>query len=143
MYKTGQRHYPPSATVAQLKRATTPAMTRVAPHLFAPDPAVGKALEFSLGKFVECQPGRYQFQPVLEHFVRVDSELLKLLGIGRQWGTLCRLARAGFVEMVKIAPCTFLLNLDSYYNHVRRCAEAGPEFWEHGRGNLEAYREAL
>lgn len=136
------RIIPPHATTRQLRAAAKPSMIRVAPHLYAPDPACPKVPEFSIGKFIEVAPDRFQFIPVLENFVRVSDDVLKKLGIGRQWRTLCRLARAGFVEMIQIAPHTYLLNLDSYYGHVRRCAEEGEDFWAKP-GNLEQYRRAL
>lgn len=44
-----------------------------------------------------------------------------------------------------MAPAAWMLNLTSYYNHLRRAAEAqadGEDFWEEGNGNREAYREA-
>lgn len=142
MPKPFHRYAPPDATARQLKKATSPAMVRVAPNLYAPDPACPKVPEFSIGKFVETASGHYEFRPVLENFVRINQAVLQKLGIGRQWHTLIRLARANFVELIKIAPGCYLINLDSYYNHVRRCAEAGPEFWEK-KDNLEQYRRAL
>jgi hypothetical protein len=136
------RMCPPRAKAHQLRAAARPAMIRVAPNLYAPDPACPKVPEFSIGKYVEVAPDKFQFVPVLENFVRVSDEMLKKLGIARQWRTLVRLARAGFVEMIQIAPHTYLLNLDSYYGHVARCAEEGEDFW--GKpGNLEQYRRAL
>jgi hypothetical protein len=134
---------PPSATTAQLRKATAPVMVPVAPHLYALDPNCPRAPEFSIGKYLEVAPGKFKFVPVLEHFARVDNRVLSELGIANQWHTLCRLARAGFIELIAIAPRCYLLNLDSYYNHVRRCAEGGEGFWSEGKGNLEAYREAL
>ena len=142
MNKLCERSVPPHATTRQLKAATRPAMIRIAPNLYAPDPACPKVPEFSIGKFVEVTAGRYEFRPVLENFVRVNQDVLQKLGIGRQWHTLVRLSRAGFVELIKVAPGCYLINLDSYYNHVRRCAEAGPEFWDKP-GHLEQYRRAL
>ena len=143
MPNMSNHHRPPRPTAEQLKRATKPAMIRVAPCLYAPDPAADGVPEFSIGKYVERQPGKYELVPVLENFARVNMDLLRKLGLAGQWNTLCRLARASFVEMILVSPGCYLLNLDSYYNHVRRCAETGPEFWEPGKGNLEAYRKAL
>ena len=130
-------------TPARLRAATKPAMIRIAPHLYAPDPAADRVPEFTISRFVEREPGKYVLVPVLENFVRITADVLKQLGLGRQFHTLQRLARSGFVEMIPIAPRCYLLNLDSYYNHVRRCAEDLDGFWTTGKGNLESYREAL
>lgn len=131
-----------SSTAERLKAATRPPMIQVAPHLWAPDPEADRVLEITLARFVEAEGGHYRLVPVLENMARVNSDLLTKLGLERQFLTLYRLARAGFIEMIRIAPHTYLLNLDSYYNHVRRCAE-DPEFWDAGVGNREEYRKAL
>jgi len=86
--------------------------------------------------------GTYSPLPYTEPMVRVDSRLIKLLGFRGQWHTLARLGRAGFIEMVRIAPATTLLNLNSYFNHMARCAE-DPEFWDEGKGNLKEYRKSI
>lgn len=134
---------PHAPIAARLRAATKPAMHQIAPHLYAPDPAADWVPEFTLSRFVEREPGKYALVPVLENFVRITADVLKQLGVGRQFNTLKRLGRAGFIELIPIAPHCYLLNLDSYYNHVRRCAEHPDGFWSPGAGNLEAYREAL
>jgi hypothetical protein len=131
-----------TTTAEKLKDATRPPVYQVAPNLWAPDPAADGIPEMTLARFVEERPGAYRLVPVMENMARVNADLLKKIGMPSQFLTLYRLARAGFIEMIRIAPHTYLLNLDSWYNHVRRCAE-DEEFWEKGRGNREEYRKAL
>lgn len=58
--------------------------------------------------------GTWKLCPECVTWSRVNGDLLKALGLSNQWYTLYRLARAGFIEMVRVAPHTYLLNLDSW-----------------------------
>ncbi len=130
-----------SSTCECLKRAVKHPMIQVAPNLYAPDPVADGVPEISLGKFVpEKVGGIYRFIPVMENFVRINRDILALIGMKNQFMTMYRLQKAGFIEMVLVAPRTYLLNLSSWYNHVRRCAE-DDEFWT--SANLKEYQKVL
>jgi hypothetical protein len=127
----------------RLKQATRPEMVEVAPGKFAPkDPSIPLP-EYTISKWERNGDGTWRVVPFKEPFVRLDVCLAALLGFpGRQCNTIRRLGEAGFVEMIRIAPGTTLLNLDSWFNHLRRCAE-DPEFWQRQGGNFRAYRESI
>ena len=84
--------------------------------------------------------GNWKPVPFTEHLVKLDSELAALLGFPGQFHTLYRLADSGFVEIVKVSPQVRLINLDSWFNHLRRCAE-NPEFWENA-ARRKAYNQS-
>ena len=121
------------------RAATAPRMARVAPGYWAP-------VEGSVPDVTICtwqrQGAGYVPVPEETHMVRVTGGVLRALGMERQMRTLKRLAQAGFVEMILVAPHTWMLNLDSWYNHLRRVAE-DEEFWEEGQGRIELDRETL
>jgi hypothetical protein len=74
--------------------------------------------------------------------MRLDRRLARMLGFAGQYATLHRLGWAGFIEIVSPSPGVSLLNLDSWFNHLRRCAE-DPEFWSKSGPNYRAYSEAI
>ena len=80
--------------------------------------------------------------PHTERMVRLNRKLAKFLGFTDRWDTLIRLGRAGFIEVVLISPHCTMLNLDSWFNHLRRCAE-DPEFWDAHRNNYKEYRKSI
>ena len=125
----------------RLRSATLPAMVQVAPGRYVPQDEKKGAPDVTLAAYVENDDGTYRPVPFNERMVRVDRRLIHMLGFTGQWHTVRRLARAGFIEMIAISPRVTLLNLDSWFNHLRRCAEE-PEFWE-ADANLEEYRRAL
>ena len=126
---------------ARLKDAARPAMVQAAPGRWVP--ANGKVPEVSLCKWRQEADGSWTPLPFTERLVRLDAQLAAVLGFGgRQYQTLRRLGAAGFVEMIQIAPRVVLINLDSYCNHLRRCAE-DPFFWSTGGRNLDEYRKAI
>lgn len=133
-----------TAAKAKVERPGEPAakMVEVAPGRFSLAPAGRRAPDVVLCRALPAENGTWRLCPENVTWARVNSELLTSIGMGRHFLTLYRLARGGFVEMVRIAPHTYLLNLDSWFNHLQRCAE-NPEFWEAGRGNREEYRKAL
>jgi len=138
---------PKSAIQQRLRAATRPAFIQVAPGKFVPASPPGdgaSAVEdnITLARWKPNGDGTYSPLPYSEPMVRVDSKLIKLLGFRGNWQTLARLGRAGFIEMVRLAPATTLLNLNSYFNHLARCAE-DPEFWDEGKGNLKEYRKSI
>ncbi len=82
--------------------------------------------------------------PIGGRFSRVRSELVSLLGFNtgadaQKYETLLRLARAGFIDMVKVSPGCWLLDVDSWHRHLLRCME-NPEMWDEGSPDLEEYR---
>ena len=84
--------------------------------------------------------------PIGGRFSRVRSELVSLLGFNtgadaQKYETLLRLARAGFIDMVKVSPGCWLLDVDSWHRHLLRCME-NPEMWDEGSPDLEEYRFA-
>jgi len=116
-------------------------MVMVAPGVFSPEPN-STAPEMTVCGWHQVSPGKYVPVPETQRMARVTDEMLTALGMPAQKKTLRRLARAGFIEMLPIAPHTWALNIDSWFGHLRRVAE-DCDFWEAGRGNLEEYRKAL
>jgi hypothetical protein len=132
---------------ARLRQATRPEFVELAPGKWVPNPEcqraeVGGQSEYTLARWAKNADGTFSPIPFTERMVRVDLRVLQYLGFKRQNHTLTRLATAGFIEMVKIAPGTWFLNLNSLYNHMARCAE-NPEFWDKGKGNFEEYKKAI
>jgi hypothetical protein len=127
---------------ARLKRLTSPVMVCVAPGLYRPLDASKPIPDITVSAWVPDRSGFYRAVPVQDNFVRWDRRMADMLGFkGRNYATILRLGKAGFIELVKIAPFTQFINLTSFWNHIRRCAE-DPEFWEHP-ANREAYRRAI
>lgn len=128
---------------ARLRDATKPSLIEVAPDRYAP-----VFPDIPLADYVLTRPtlqpdGTHRLVPIREAFVRLDPKLAALLGFpGRAYNTIRRLGKAGFIELIVIAPHTTILNLDSWYNHLRRCAE-DPEFWAPEGKACRAYKEAL
>jgi hypothetical protein len=126
----------------RLKEATRPEMVEVSPGFYAPRDPDKRVADHTLARWTQT-PGGWKAVPICERFVRLDPKLAAMLGFaGRNYNTIRRLGRAGFVEMIVIAPHTTLLNLDSWFNHLKRCAE-DPEYWEKGGPAYRAYQEAL
>jgi len=138
----------PEPIQQRLRSATRPAWIQVAPGKFIRNPckdskpSVGTPGAMTLAEWKENDDGTYSPLPFTEPMVRVTRDITRLLGFSGNWQTLARLAAAGFIEMIRIAPGTTLLNLNSYYNHLARCAEDS-EFWDHGHGNFEEYKKHL
>jgi hypothetical protein len=133
----------PAGQIEQLREATRPVMVQVAPGRYSPTDPTKPIPNITLAAWIRNEDGTYRPSPVQENFVRINPRLIRMLGFeDRTFATLRRLGNAGFIELIKAAPHCTLLNLTSWYNHLRRCAE-DPEFWEAGKGNLEEYRRAL
>ena len=134
----------PSLPATDHARPVNPAarMVEVSPGRYILAPAGRQVPDVVMCRATPNDDGTWRLCPECVTWARMDSDLLRALGLASQWQTLYRLARAGFVEMVRVAPHTYLLNLDSWFNHLTRCAE-DPEFWaEDGRNRIE-YRRAL
>jgi hypothetical protein len=133
---------PCSSLPQRLKKATAPSMIEVAPGRFVPTNEL-EIPEVSLCTWKPFVDGTYSPVPQRERFIKLSSKVAKLLGVeSRNLGPLYRLSRMGCIEVIQAAPRLHLINLTSWYNHLRRCAE-DPEFWEEGRGYIEEYRKTL
>ena len=124
-------------------RRSTRGMVEVAPGLYAPaDPQVPVG-DYTVARWQKTGEGLWKAVPFKEPLMRLDKDMAALLGFpGKQWQTLRRLGRAGFVEIIQAGPHTMLINIDSWFNHLCRCAE-DPEFWARENKNLKAYKAAL
>lgn len=126
----------------RLSRATQPDMVQVSPHRWTPKRTDVEVPEMTLARWTQDEGCTYQCVPFQERMARLDTKLLELLGLGHGGRrTIQRLGKAGFIELLLISPRCFVLNLDSYFNHLRRMAE-DPWFWEKPE-NLKAYTEVL
>ena len=125
---------------ARLAAMTARKMIPVAPGRYVSQRGE-PAPDFTFARWSRRPDGQYELLPEETHMIRLTGSVIRMLGFNERADTIFRLARAGFVEVVKVAPQTMLLNLDSWWNHVRRCAE-DPEFWNNA-ANLEEYRKAL
>lgn len=126
----------------RLLEATRPMMAQVAPGKFAPWKAKGKVQEYCLCMWRDNGDGTYSPIPVNQRMLRLDRELALLLGLPGQYGTIRRLGEAQMVELFPVAPHCYFINLDSWFNHLRRCAE-NPEIWAEGSKYLKAYRSVI
>jgi hypothetical protein len=96
----------------------------------------------SLCLFADNGDGTMTPVPVTQRLVRLDYDLARMLGFPGGYNTLRRLGEAGFVEIIKAAPSFHLINLDSWFNHLRRCAE-NPEFWDRQGKNFKVYQSVI
>lgn len=131
---------PPRPLPERLRAATRPEMVQVAPGRWAPR-AGGDAPDMTLARWHREPDGTYTPIPCAERMAKLTNRLCRLLGIPGQAETLRRLSRAGNIEMIKISPQIYLLNLDSWFNHLRRCAE-DPELWDKGSPQYRNYIQA-
>lgn len=129
------------AITDRLRQATKPVMVKVAPGRYAPA-IPGKAPDMMLCYLHDNGDGTMTPEPINQRLVRLDSTLARMLGFAGQYSTLRRLGEAGFIEIVKAAPGFTLINLDSWFNHLRRCAE-DPEFWDKSRKNYLLYKTVI
>lgn len=136
---------PSSDLPGQMDMFREPILRQVAPDRYVPtDPDL--VPDVLLCKVIPLDNGEYTIRPFREDWIRMCNSNLKLLGLANQRDTLVRLGRAGFVEVIQASPGMFLLNLTSWYNHLRRVAQCeadGESFWEPGKGNRELYLETL
>jgi hypothetical protein len=127
--------------VTKLSAATAPELIQIAPGRWMPNGG-GKLPDVCLATFRRMNDGTVELLPITERLFALTEPLVKRLGFtDGDASTLQRLATAGFIEIVRVSPHRRLINLDSYYNHLRRVAE-DPEFWDN-EDNRAAYREAL
>lgn len=129
----------------RLAAASRRTMTQVAPgeNVYVPEEGQN-APEFVLAKFVRRNDNTYKLIPYTLRMARVNEDLMALLGFhsapGRpvQYQTLRRLANAGFIEMIQISPGTWMLDVDSWFRHLRYCVQ-NPDCWEQGSEDRKTY----
>jgi hypothetical protein len=121
----------------RLRELTRPTMTQIAPGKFVPH-QTEEPPEVSLCHWQANGDGTFSALPSSERWVRVNQKLMRLIGFDGQWCTVTRLARGGYLEIINIAPHCTMLNLTSWFGHLRRCAE-NPEFWDKGGENYRHY----
>ena len=133
---------------AAVAAAAKPDMLRVAAgkHAWVPKEG-GEPPALALCRWSPDGEGAFRPVPVGDgRWARLDARLLALLGFrsgsrpGR-YATLLRLARAGFVEMVKVSPGCWLLDLDSWHRHLVACMD-DPDMWEPGSAAVRRYNYA-
>lgn len=130
-----------------------PDMVRVAPgrHAWVPKRAATPPPEYVVCRWSKQADGTWAPVPVAGRYVRLDSSTATLLGFPARAGsdarercrydTILRLGRAGFVDLVRVAPNTILLDLDSWYRHLADCMD-DPDRWEDGRDDRKTYLKA-
>lgn len=126
-------------------QATKPDMVRVSPgrHGWVIASKEMRVPEFVLCRWVKQGDDTHAPVPVAGRLVKVSPDLLALLGFntGRRssrYETLYRLANAGFIEMVRISPGCWLIDLDSWYRHLGACMDT-PEMWDDGAEDRDHY----
>ena len=132
------------AAAQRFRDLAKPDMLRVAPdrHAYVPKPGA-QVPAMQVGKFAPQADGTYSFVPVGGRWFRLCSELCSALGLrdmnrNRKYETMMRLHRAGHIELVKISPGCWLLDMDSWYRHLAECMD-NPEMWEEGSEERENY----
>ena len=135
---------------APLPLAPAPAMVRVAPgcHAWVPRDAATPPDEYALCRWSKQADGTFAPVPVAGRYVRLNSQVAASLGfVGdgtsdkNRYDTILRLGRAGFIDLVRVAPNTILLDLDSWYRHLADCMD-NPEMWDEGSDELDTYLKA-
>ena len=123
---------------------------RVAPgrHAWVPKDAATPPDEYAVCRWSKQPDGTYAPVPVAGRYARLDGKTCALLGFppkaaadGKErcrYDTLLRLARAGFIDIVRISPNTHLLDLDSWYRHLADCMD-DPDRWEEGSEDWKTY----
>jgi hypothetical protein len=129
----------------RLASLAKPDMVRVAPdkHAWVPADRTRPTPEFVLCRWSRTTDGAYRPIPISGRWARVTGELMANLGFesGRRYQryeTLFRLANAEFVDMVKVSPGCWMLDLDTWFRHMASCADE-PGKWDDGSEDLKKY----
>lgn len=134
---------PRQAFAARVAELTRPDMVRVAPDRDCWVPKPGAAVPaFTVCRWVKRGDGMVPI-PVGGRWMRLSAELCAELGFRdvnryRKHETMMRLHRAGFIDMVQPSPGVWLLDIDSWYRHLKACAD-NPEMWEEGSDDRATY----
>ena len=127
-----------------------PTMVRVAPgrHAWIPRDKATPPDGYALCRWSRQADGTYAPVPVAGRYVRLNSQVAASLGFvsdgtsdRNRYDTILRLGRAGFIDLVRVAPNTILLDLDSWYRHLADCMD-NPEMWDEGSEDLKIYLKA-
>lgn len=128
--------------VERLRDAVKPEMVQVAPGKWIRNSG-GEPPEVSLVHWQKNEDGTYIPLAFTDRLARLDKELLKEMKLNMGlYSTIRRLGEMGCIETIRIAPRVILINMDSWYNHLRKCAE-NPDLWEEGGPYLKEYRKAI
>jgi len=138
---------PRQSTDERLKDLSRPDMVRVAPERYAWIPAthITEPPKFCLGRWIKKGP-EFRLIPAGGKWIRMTAEVAAELGwrgVDRKssYDTLKRLAAAGFIDFVHVAPGTHLLDLESWFRHLGDCM-SNPDKWDKGSEDLETYQES-
>jgi len=142
VWKKGESN---EAQVAKYKEMAKGEMVRVGPeeHAWVPRESC-KPSKYIVCRWVSGRDGKFRPVPVGGRFVRLCPEVAAELGFRHmdrrvRYETIMRLWRADLIEMVKIAPQCYLLDIDSWYRYLAECAE-DPEMWDKGTEVRADYR---
>lgn len=126
---------------ARFRELSKPDMLRItpstanAPAVYVPKPGA-RVPDLVLARWAELSDGRYHLVPVAGRWARLSTELCTILGFrdmnrNRKYETMMRLGRAGYIEIVKVSPGCWMIDLDSWWRHIADCME-NPEMWDEG-----------
>lgn len=129
------------AAAARFRELSKPDMLRItpstsnAPAVYVPKPGT-RVPDLVLARWSELSDGRYHLVPVAGRWARLSTELCTILGFrdmnrNRKYETMMRLGRAGYIEIVKVSPGCWMLDLDTWWRHIADCMES-PEMWDEG-----------
>lgn len=125
-------------------------MVRVAPgkHGWIPSKACDPTSmpQYCLCRWAKQADGTYAPIPFPYRMVRLTPETTAQLGFisgGRQvrYDTILRLGRAGFIELVRISPNCWMIDLDSWFAHLAACMD-DPDYWDDGGEARQQYNLA-
>jgi hypothetical protein len=131
------------AVIGQLDLFRKPKLIPAAPGLYVPT-TPDDVPEVMLCKVIPVGNGEFRLEPFREDWLNMDRQNLRLIGMENKRNTLLRLSDGGFVECIKPSPGIWLLNLTSWYNHLRRVSQTqadGEDFWEADGDNMKLYLE--
>ena len=129
--------------------AGKPAMVRVAPgkHGWIPaDWAKDAIPQYVLCRWSKQPDGSYAPVPFPYRMVRMTPETTAMLGFTSgnrtvRYDTLLRLGNAGFIQIVRVSPNCWLIDLDSWFRHLADCMD-DPEFWDNEGEARRNYNKA-
>jgi len=143
--RTKNQELLPSARLLSLQKGS---LVQIAPGLYRSAEGVDpdSIPDVILARTVRAVDGAVRLVPAGEQWVRLDSDVVRALGFAGDCKTLLRLGMAGFIEIVRVAPRCKLLNLSSWWGHVRRVSE-DQDFWSpddsKGKARRTAYLRAI
>jgi len=127
-----------------------PEMVRVAPGKHGWLPAESchpeQVPQYCLSRWARQPDGSYAPIPFPYRMVRLTPETTAQLGFVSgnrkvRYDTILRLGRAGFVELIRVSPNCWLIDLDSWFAHLGACMD-DPDYWDEGGPAREQYNLA-